>query len=199
MTSVRFSPASQRNREPALGVLRREFATCRRVLEIGSGCGYHAIGFADAMPWLVWQPSELSGQLAALANNLSMSALANVLPPVVLDTRRARPARGYYDAVYTANTAHIMNMDGVRGLFHYAGDVLDTGGSLACYGPCRREGRFNASSNAEFDRALRVRDPESGIRDLETLDEIAASRSLERTRVYAMPSNNLLVFWEKAA
>lgn len=199
MSGACFSPASQRNLEPVLGVLRHEFAARRCVLEIGSGCGYHALSVAAAMPWLVWQPSDLPGQLAMLGANLATIRVANVLPPIALDMVQSEAPGGRYDAVYTANTAHIMSMNGVRGLFRCAADVLDTGGCLACYGPFRRAGRFNAPSNADFDRALRARDPESGIRDLEALDEIAAAVSLERARIYAMPSNNLLVTWAKTA
>lgn len=197
MNGACFSPASQRNCEPLLGVLRRELAANRRVLEIGSGCGYHAISFAAAMPWLVWQPSDRAGQLGMLEANLSPTRAANVLPPVALDMRQARLPGVRYDAVYTANTAHIMNMDGVRGMFRFAGGVLETRGCFACYGPFRRAGRFNTPSNADFDQALRARDPGSGIRDLEALDELASAASLERVRVYAMPSNNLLVTWQK--
>lgn len=199
MSGACFSAASQRNCEPVLGILRREFAARRRVLEIGSGCGYHATRFAAAMPWLVWQPTDLAGQLAALEANLGSTAVANVLPPVALDAEAARPTELRFDAVYTANTAHIMSMEGVRGMLRYAAEVLDNGGCLACYGPFRRNGGFNATSNADFDGVLRARDPASGIRDLEALDEIAAAASLQRARIYAMPSNNLLVTWQKAS
>ncbi len=199
MSGAYFSPASQRNCEPILGVLRHEFAASRRVLEIGAGCGYHVIRFAHTMPWLVWQPSDVAGQVETLAANLKAVDVSNVQPPLTIDMRDAQAASVRYDALYTANTAHIMSMDGVRGMFGFAGDALQCGGVIACYGPFRRNGAFNTASNAEFDRALRGRDPESGIRDLGALDEIAARESLLRLRVYAMPSNNLLVVWEKSA
>jgi hypothetical protein len=99
--------------------------------------------------------------------------------------------------VYSANTAHIMGIDAVRRMFSVVGDALRADGVFCLYGPFRTDGRFNTQSNEQFDASLRRRDPEMGIRDLETLDEFAASRGLRRQRLYAMPSNNHIAVWTR--
>src|SRR5690606_11447290 len=80
-----FSPACERNREPILAVLQRHFAQRRHVLEVGSGTGQHAVHFAAAMPWLVWQCSDRAEYLPAVRRWLDEAALANTPAPLELD------------------------------------------------------------------------------------------------------------------
>jgi Protein of unknown function (DUF938) len=85
-----FSPASERNRDPILEVLRVHFAGRRHVLEIGSGTGQHAVHFAAAMPWLVWQCSDRAEHLAGIRMWLDEARLANTPAPVELDVASPR-------------------------------------------------------------------------------------------------------------
>lgn len=195
MPDRHFAAAAQRNAAPILDVLRREFAECRFVLEIGSGTGQHAVSFAGELTHLTWQPSDVEENCPGISAWLADAGLLNVLPPVELDVRDDVTGAGRYDAAFSANTAHIMHEDTVRSMFAVVGKALASGGLFCLYGPFRIGGRFNAPSNAAFDVSLRQRDPAMGIRDLETLDAFAVSAGMRRERLYAMPSNNCAVLW----
>ena len=200
MAEPSFASASVRNSEPILGVLADELAGRERLLEIGSGTGYHAVTFGRAMPSLTWQTSDLPENHVYIHAAIADSGVANVLSPLaldVLDPGDSGPADASFDVVYSSNTAHIMGIDAVRCMIAVAGKALRPGGRFLLYGPFKRSGTFNTPSNAEFDESLRTRDPAMGIRDLEEIDGLAARQSMSRLRTYAMPANNLLVTWHK--
>ncbi len=190
-----FSAAAVRNSEPILGVLRTELAGCRSVFEIGCGTAQHAVYFASALTELEWQTSDLPEHLELIDQRLAEEGLANVLRPMVVDMRDPPVVTTRYDAVYSCNTLHIMGMPAVRKLFPFVSAILRDNGVFCYYGAFRRGGAFNADSNAEFDRSLRERDPQMGLRELEVIDRLAADAGLRLERIYAMPANNLLVSW----
>jgi len=192
-----IAPASLRNSEPILGVLRHELADCRALLEIGSGTGQHAVYFAPHLPGLSWQTSELDDKHNGIYAHLRHAGSNNVKPPLSLDVRSAELEGRAFNVVYTCNTAHIMGFAAVRKMIALASSVLTSNGLFCCYGPFRRDGKFSSESNEKFDASLRARDPEMGIRDLDEIDTLATSAGMQRRRVYAMPANNLFVFWEK--
>jgi SAM-dependent methyltransferase len=189
-----FSEACERNREPILAVLRRVFADRKRVLEIGSGTGQHAAGFAPALPQLVWQPSDVAEHLAGIGLWVAEAGAANLRRPLELDVDRPWPDIAA-DAVFSANTCHIMSWPQVERMFEGVGRLLPAGGVLALYGPFNYSGRPTSESNARFDAMLRERDPRSGLRDIEALLTLGERAYLEKAEDIAMPANNrLLVF-----
>lgn len=191
------SEASERNKGPILAVLRRAFAHAAQVLEIGSGTGQHAVFFAAALPDLVWQPSEMPGRLEGIRQWTAETGLANVLPPIELDVC-ARPwPVAEVEAVFSANTAHIMSWPQVLCLFEGVSEVLSGGGAFCLYGPFRSEGAFDTESNRRFDAMLRREQPSMGLRDREALIDTAASNGLSFVREHAMPANNRLLEWRK--
>lgn len=197
MRRPQIAAASVRNSEPILGALRDELKHCRQLLEIGTGSGHHAVTFAAAMPTIVWQTSDLEENHHLICSSIDAAGVDNVRPPLVLDMRDATPFGKTYQAVYSCNTAHIMDAAVVEKMLPFIGQVLDDAGVFCYYGPFKRKGKFSTPSNAEFDASLRSRDGDMGIRDLESLDGIAKMACLRRQRVYAMPANNLLVVWQK--
>ena len=197
MTDRSFAEAAERNGPAILEVLQCEFRDTKDVLEIGSGTGQHAQTFAAAMPWLQWQTSDLDDNHASINAWIDSVGLDNVLRPVTLDVRRGNVDPASYDAVFSANTAHIMGVEAVRRMFSVVGDALRADGVFCLYGPFRIAGRFNTESNELFDAGLRRRDAAMGIRDLETLDQFGATRGLQRQRLYAMPSNNYVAVWTR--
>lgn len=196
MNAPARAPAAERNCEPILGVLMHEFRNCSRVLEIGSGCGYHAVRFGAAMPHLIWQTSDLDANHANIVAQIGEAKTDNVLPPLSLDVRSAAPD-GTYDAVYSSNTAHIMSAGAVERMLPFVAASLSAGGIFCYYGPFTRRGRFNTPSNAAFDASLRAGDPLMGVRELDEFDARLDEGGLRRVRTYAMPANNLLVVWAK--
>jgi predicted O-methyltransferase YrrM len=191
MTAKPQAPASARNSRPILAVIRHEFRDFKSVFEIGSGTGQHAVSFAEAMPWLTWQTSDLGENHKGIRSWTSDSGLANVLDPILLDVERADGVDGEYDAVFSANTAHIMSMQAVRCMFDVVARLLSPGGLFCLYGPFNLDGQFTSQSNERFDESLRSRDSAMGIRDLGELDGFAGTSEMSRERLYAMPANNL--------
>ena len=199
-----FSPSCERNREPILDVLRERFADRRRVLEIGSGTGQHAVHFAAAMPWLTWQCSDAASNLPGIEQWLAEVLLTNTPPPFVLQASVDPPGlvplpRARYDAVFSANTLHIMGWAEVQTLFAALPDVLEAEASVAVYGPFNLGGTYTSDSNREFDAWLKARDPRSGIRDLEAVDALASAVGLHLVEDAAMPANNRMLIWRRAA
>jgi SAM-dependent methyltransferase len=192
-----FSEACERNKGPILAVLRTLFADRRQVLEIGSGTGQHAVFFAAELPHLVWHPSERFAHLSGLAERVRLEGGANLEPPTVLDVKQDiwPPTRA--DAVFTANTLHIMSWDEVGALFRGCGATLLPGGLMCIYGPFRYGGKYTSESNAEFDRMLRERDPQSGLREITEVSDLAATVGLSLIADHDLPAfNRLLVFAE---
>ena len=193
------APACDRNRDPILAVLREQFAGCRRVLEIGSGTGQHAVHFAAAMPGLEWQASDVADNLPGIRAWLDDAGLPNTPPPLVLDVLQWPWPAVRADAVFTANTLHIMGWDGVQAFFRRVGQLLADapGGMLVAYGPFNYGGMFSSDSNRDFDAWLKARDPRSGIRDFEAVDALATAAGLQLLVDVAMPANNRCVAWRR--
>jgi cyclopropane fatty-acyl-phospholipid synthase-like methyltransferase len=192
-----FAPSSARNASSIAGVLLHEFRNCHSVLEIGSGTGQHAVEFAGKLRHLTWQTSDLEPNHTGILQWIRESKLPNIRDPLVLDVLTATVMAGAYDAVYSSNTAHIMGYAAACRMFDVVGEALAEDGVFCLYGPFSRGGEFNTVSNAEFDASLRARNPAMGVRDLDDLDARAAKNGMTRARLYAMPTNNLMVVWHK--
>lgn len=194
-----WSAASERNRDPILAVLARAFAGRRRVLEIGSGTGQHAVHFAAALPALSWQASDRAENLDGIRAWLDQAGLPNTPAPLPLDVRDGVWPTGPFDAVFTANTLHIMGPEEVETLFRRLPEVLAADARLAIYGPFNYGGQFTSPSNAQFDASLRASDPRRGIRDVEWITQLARRAGLTLGQDCAMPANNRLLLWTRAS
>jgi SAM-dependent methyltransferase len=192
-----FSEACERNKDPILEVLRPSLADCSRVVEVGAGTGQHAVHFARQLAHLDWQPTDRREYLPGIAARIAVEGTANLCPPVELDVMQSEWPPFTADAVYSANTLHIMSWTEVEAFYRGVGRILGEGGLLAVYGPFRYAGRFTSDSNAAFDRSLRSRDPASGIRDFESVNELAAAQGLALEADRAMPANNQLLVWRR--
>jgi len=197
MTELPYSDACERNKDPILEVLRKVFASCGRVVEIGAGTGQHAVHFARHLPHLTWQPTDCRDYLPGLSARIAAEGPPNLRLPVELDVLQAPWPAVCGDAVFSANTLHIMSWPAVQALFAGLPRILEPGGTLAVYGPFRYGGSFTTESNAAFDRMLRERDPHSGVRDFEAVDALAVAAGLELQAGHAMPANNQLLVWSR--
>jgi len=184
-----FSEASERNRAPILEVLRRVFAESRRVLEIGSGTGQHAAYFASELPHLVWQASDVAEHLPGIREWISAPA------PIELDVDKDWPKLDA-DAVFSANTCHIMSWPQVERMFEGIGKIRSLK-TFCLYGPFNYGGKHTSESNARFDAMLRSRDPASGLRDFEKISALAEAAGLRLQEDNAMPANNRLLVWQR--
>jgi cyclopropane fatty-acyl-phospholipid synthase-like methyltransferase len=191
------SEACERNKGPILAVLTEALAASHAVLEIGSGTGQHAVHFARHLPHLSWQPSERPGQLAHLEERILREGPPNLRPAIELDVCTQPWPVESVDAVFSANTLHIMAWEAVEDFFRGVGAVLTAPGVLCVYGPFRYRGNYTSASNEAFDRHLRERDRLSGIRDFEALRELADAQGLALAADHAMPANNQTLVWRR--
>ena len=190
------APATDRNREPILDVLRERFADRRAVLEIGSGTGQHAAYFAAALTWLRWQASDVAANLPGIRLWLDEAGLGNTPAPIEVDMHHPWPELTF-DAVFSANTLHIMGWPQVQQLFAELGRRMPAGGLLTVYGPFNYGGQFTSESNAQFDTSLRAVNPASGLRDFESVNALAAAAGLQLIDDRAMPANNRCISWRR--
>src|SRR5260221_7558102 len=191
-----FSDACERNREPILSVLRRVFGDRTAVLEIGSGTGQHAAYFAPALPHLAWQPSDVAENLPSVRLWREEAQTPRLLEPIELDVDQPFPALEV-DAVFTANTLHIVSWAQVERMVAGIGELLPPGGVFAVYGPFNYGGKYTAPSNAQFDAWLRGRDPKSGLRDVEAVTRPAKRGGPGVEEGNATPANNRLLVFRK--
>ena len=194
-----YAEACDQNRDPILAVIEPLFAASRAVLEIGSGTGQHAVYFARRMPHLIWHTSDLLQYHPGILQWLEEAGLPNTRPPLVLDVTQATWPELSVDAVFSANTAHIMGWPAVRALFRGVGRMLPAGGLFVLYGPFNYDGSYTSESNARFDQWLKDRDPASGIRDFEALDRLADAAGMALEEDYQMPVNNRTLVWRRRA
>ncbi|MEO6798349.1 MAG: DUF938 domain-containing protein [Rhodanobacter sp.] len=192
------SPACERNRDPILEVLLDYFADRHHVLEIGSGTGQHAVHFAAALPQLIWQSSDRSENLAGLRAWLDEAALANTPAPLELDVTGRWPS-GPFDAVFSANTLHIMDWSEVRQMFARLPTILADNAILVVYGPFNHHGHYGSDSNAAFDQWLKARGAHMAIRDAEAVDALAAAAGFNLIEDRSMPANNRCRVWRRTA
>lgn len=201
-----FSSSCERNQAPILEVLRRHLGNTRHVLEIGSGTGQHAVHFAAAMPWVTWQTSDDAANLSGINQWLGDACLANTPSAIALQaaaepTPHFTPALASellpFDAVFTANSLHIMGWPEVQALFASLPEILAEHALVIVYGPFNEGGRFSSDSNREFDASLKSRNPRSGIRDIEVVEALAQASGLFRIDDVAMPANNRMLVWRR--
>lgn len=192
-----YAESCDQNREPILAVIQPLLQESQNVLEIGSGTGQHAIYFGAQLPQLRWHTSDRREYHSGIQAWLEDAALPNVLPPFELDVLRSSWPALAVDAIFSANTTHIMHWPEVEALFAGAGKLLPSGGRFLLYGPFSFSGQHSSDSNLQFDQRLRARDPMSGVRDFDDLNRIAAEAGLEFRHNYEMPVNNRILFWQK--
>ncbi|MEN6585598.1 MAG: DUF938 domain-containing protein [Sulfuricella sp.] len=192
-----YAESCEQNRDPILAVLQSVFADRKQVLEIASGTGQHAVYFGEALPHLTWQTSELPVNHDGIHAWLDEAQLPNVLPPLAIDVNDAAWPLERVDAIFNANTVHIVPWPAVERMFSGIGRVLAVGGCLCLYGPFNYGGNFTSESNARFDVWLKSRDPESGVRDFEAVNQLAVSQGLALLQDIAMPANNRTLVWRK--
>ncbi|SOY68106.1 DUF938 domain-containing protein [Cupriavidus taiwanensis] len=194
----RMAPATERNREPILAVLRQVLPASGTVLEIASGTGQHAVHFAAALPGLTWQPSDPDAAArASIAAWTAHAGLTNVRTPLALDVCRQPWGIDAADAVVCINMLHIAPWAAAEALFAGAGKLLGPGGVLFLYGPYRRGGAHTAPSNAAFDAQLRATDPDWGVRDMEAVIALGEAQGLRCDEPVPMPANNFCLVLRK--
>ncbi len=187
------SPSFEKNKQPILDQLKVHFKTSRRVLEIGSGTGQHAVFFAKNLPHLVWHTSDVPENHASINAWISESQLENVVPPLEFTIGRNPWPAIQADAVFTANTAHIMQPTEVQQMMELVAANLPENGIFCQYGAMKVDGEFTSESNRDFDQSLKSKGF-GGIRSIEEL--ISWGQGLQLVEKISMPTNNFLLVWK---
>lgn len=191
-----FSQACENNKRPILEVLRPLLADSRSLLEIGSGSGQHAVYFAEKIPQLSWQPSDCPHYITGIEQWRADAGLKNLLPCLQLDVNDDWPAM-QVDALFSANSLHIMSWAEVERLFCKVPALLTAAGYCIIYGPFNYGGEFSSDSNARFQQWLQQRNPASGIRDFEAVNALAQRSGLRLLADHNMPANNRCLVWQR--
>ncbi len=194
-----FSEACERNKQVILKTIKPLLKNKHSVLEIGSGTGQHAVHFAKRLPHLQWQPSDLEENHLSINAWIAESGASNVQAPLELDTTANHWPATHFDAVYSANTAHIMPWNAVQEMFDGASSILAADGVLMLYGPFNYNGEFTSESNRQFEDWLKQVNPCRGIRDFEAVNKLAEQNRLSLEQDHEMPANNRLLVWRKKA
>jgi len=192
-----YAESCDQNKEPILTVISPVFASVSSVLEIGSGTGQHAIYFAEKMPHLKWQASDCVPYLEGINMWLADANLANALAPFELDVTSSQWPQLDIDAVFTANSIHIMSQQDVINFMTGVGQLLNERGILMIYGPFNYNGKYTSGSNQSFDQWLKNRDPLSGIKDFEKIVSLANENAMQLVADYEMPANNRILHFSK--
>lgn len=193
-----YSQASENNKLAILDVFKRYLSNRKSMLEIGGGTGQHAVFFAAQFPLLQWQSTDIPENVDSLNLRLTLAKLENVPPAYSLNVDDLDwQCQENHDVIFTANSLHIMSAVSVENFFVGVGKYLPSDGLLMVYGPFKYAGNFTTESNANFDVWLKDRNPHSGVRDFEKVNELAAQANLELLEDNAMPANNQLLIWKK--
>ena len=193
------APHTLRNRDPILQVLREVLPQRGNVLEIASGTGEHIVHFAERLPELTWQPSDMqAAALESVEAHVAEAELPNLRRPLRIDVRDDDWGIVEADAIVCINMVHISPWESCEALMRGAARLLPPEAPLVLYGPYRFDGRFTAPSNASFDQALRQRDPSFGVRDASDVTRAAQDAGFERIAIRQMPANNHMLIFRRS-
>ncbi|MFT5674224.1 MAG: hypothetical protein ACI808_000136 [Paraglaciecola sp.] len=189
-----FSQACENNKGPIAEQLQVFFADRKKVLEIGSGTGQHAVFFAPKLAHLIWQTSDMPNNHSGINNWLEEYPADNLSAPISFTIGKDEWPDMDIDAVFTANTTHIMQAVDAQEMMRLVTQKLPVGAVFCQYGPFNVEGNYTSDSNHNFDQHLK-NEGCGGIRDIAELQEWAGTMKLLAR--LQMPANNFLLVWRK--
>lgn len=192
-------PSVERNHKPILEVLKQYLVGNTRLLEIGSGNGQHAVLFARYFKDLYWVTSDRKSEHSNIKATLMSAKCSNIAGPISLEIGVDDINEKPFDYVFTANTLHIMEWKEDKVLFKLLGKRLREGALVFFYGPFNFNGTFTSASNEEFDKWLKERNPKSGIRHFEDVQNAMTKSGFKLLKDHEMPSNNRLFVFERMA
>jgi len=193
-----YSQACENNKDPILHKIKDIFLESNMVWEIGSGTGQHACYFAQQLSYLQWQVTDRTENLAGINSWVEASGLENLSQSLALNVCDEQWPCQEIEALFSANTLHIMSWPEVECFFAGMGHYLTQDARVCIYGPFNYNGTYTSPSNESFDQWLKVRDPQSGIRDFEAVEKLAKLVGLTVKDDFAMPANNRLLVLQRS-
>ena len=190
--------STKMNRNPILEILKKEIKGSKKILEIGSGTGQHAVYFSKKLPQILWQTSDRSINHESINYWIKRYNLKNLLHPLDIEIGvNEKNINDIFDCVFSSNTSHIMSLENVKRLFALVGKVLNKNGKFFLYGPFKINLEFTTRSNEDFHQKLKAENKLMGLRDIEELDKYAIENNMQNHAFYEMPANNYLSIWKK--
>jgi len=190
-------PWCERNSKPILKVLKKYLKTTTRLLEVGSGNAQHAVYFASSLSHLTWITSELPLHHEQIGLWLKDSPAKNLQGPLSFEIGvNAFPATDI-DAIFSANTFHIMPWEVVKKLIKQAGTNLNDDSLFLVYGPFQYNGKFTSKSNEEFHHKLRQNASHQGIREFKDVHAQFLKRGFTLVDDISMPAFNQILIYKK--
>jgi len=192
-----FAESCVQNAKPIINIIQPLLANTEKLLEIASGTGQHAVYFADLLAPMQWQCSDCRPALDGINGWLAEAAKANLLPAIELDVTASDWPEPYFDAVFTANSVHIMGQTAVEAMFRGVGKLLSRHGQFLIYGPFNYHGSHTSESNARFDQWLKQQNNESGIKHFEQIVGLAEQNGMQLENDFDMPANNRILHFSR--
>lgn len=195
-----IAPAATRNADVLSQLMLQWAPQSGRALEIASGTGQHVTAFAERLPDLNWQPTEVENERRASINAYAYD-LPNVAEAVALDAT----AQGWHqrfadqDLIVLINLVHLISWSEVKTLISEAAHALAPRGRFILYGPFKRSGQLTSDGDQKFHDALIKQDPEIGYKDDTDIADWMAAQGLTVLEIVEMPANNLAFIAEKAS
>lgn len=194
----KHAPATMRNRDAIAEVLGSVLPGTGTILEVASGTGEHAVYFGQQFAPLIFQPSDPDPECCrSIAAWTARENASNVLPPLQLDAMAQVWEIDPPAAILCINMIHISPWEATIGLFEKAAELLTTGAPLYLYGPYFRDEVPTAQGNLEFERSLKSRNLQWGIRDVADIDALAKKTGFARESLIEMPANNISLVYRK--
>ncbi|XP_039904108.1 methyltransferase-like 26 B isoform X1 [Simochromis diagramma] len=188
-----LSPQAERNWESVCSVLEDvlESQSHRQLfaLELGSGTGQHIIRFAQKMPFVIWQPSDIKeDSLESIKAYIAATQAKTVLPPVHLDAsdpweKWAGLNHNSCDVIISINLLQYSSFKTAQGVFSGAGQILKQNGLLITYGVYAVNGIITPSCNEKLDEELRKMNPDWGLPDIDVLRQLVYGNGMRMERI----------------
>ena len=191
-----YSASCEQNKMVILSTIQPYLFDGAVVLEIGSGTGQHAVYFASLNPQIVWQPSDRVEYLQGINTWIRDASYSNLKAVIELDVLKVWPNESF-DLLFTANSFHIMDDEAVKTCLKKSRSCIKLNGFLIVYGPFNYNKQYTSTSNERFDGMLKANDPNSGIKDIEWVCDIASQSGLNFIDDIEMPANNRILIWKK--
>ena len=195
------APSAMRNASPILRVLKDILPEKCSVLEIGSGTGQHSVIFSEGINCLKWIPTDVDASNFESITGWAQTATKNIpSTPRLIDASQpdwCLTADDNIDVIVSINVIHISPWSVTKGIVKGAQKFLPKDGFLYFYGPFTQNNVPTAAGNIAFDKSLRERNENWGLRNINEVEKLANKHALKLRRIVKMPSNNLSVVFTK--
>lgn len=194
-----FSPAAERNQQAILEVLQDHIdSSISNLLEFGAGTGQHAVYMAPFFSEVNWVVSDIAGKHAGIRMWIKEHKVPNISGPIAFKLGSHEfPTDRWYQALYTANTFHIMPWKKVKTLIKMMGHRLREGSKVFVYGPFHCDGDYRGPGNIDFDQKLKAEDPAMGIRNENDVIKAMWKQGFDLLENKEMPANNRMLVFER--